>query len=523
MVRRNRFSLCGRVFIAMIFWILCQFPLGVSCQELKKLITKNNLISSLKKGKSEGKNAAWYIEQIKQHGVDFRLSKSDEQKIRVVAQYLGEKELDTLFAAVRGNFKILILFAEFQSFDNQNHAVTALVIDQLRAATTPYSDTRIQYLSEPITAQQGDDVARIKGEEHGAHFVIWGWYSTSSLNAIANIHFVFVKGLDSWEQCKKANQETLKSPRKEIEDYSLQTTITNHMTYLTVFTMGLARLEARDFNGAIERFDSVLKMKEIAEQIIDPAQIYRYRGSAYLQKHNYDLAIADYNQAIKLDPIDKWAFYDRGVAYSAQGNYDQAIADATQVIRLDPTSADAYYTRGLDYLNKADILSALADFNQAISRNPNHTDAYFARGLLFKGESDYDLAIRDYNKTIELAPSYACAYNNRGVAYSLKGNDDLAITDYKKATELDPGLKMAFSNLAKKYYSRGSYLQAIPQFSRALELDPDSAEDYLYRGIANRRAGRTKEAIPDLNKAITLGTDPELRREAERELKLIKR
>lgn len=397
-----------------------------------------------------------------------------------------------------------------------------MVLDQLRAATSQYSDTRIQYLSEPITAEQGDEVARLKGEEHGAHFVIWGWYSVSSSTAYANIHFVFVKGIDSWGQCKKADQEILKSPRSDIENYSLQTTITQKMAYLMVFTTGLARLEARDFDTAIERFDRVLEMQETAEQIINPAQIYRYRGYAYLQKRNYDLAIADFNHAIKLQPNEPRAFYDRGVAYSAQGNYDQAIADDTQIIKLDPKSADAYYNRGLDYLNKGDALSALADYNKAISLNPDHKYAYFARGFLYKREGDYELAIRDYNKTIELEPTYACAYNNRGVAYSGKGNDELAIADYKKATELDPGFKRAFSNLAGKYYSKGNYVQAIAQYSRAIKLDPKSADDYLYRGIANSRTGRIKDAISDLNNAIALSDAPELRREAERELKAIK-
>lgn len=90
MVPGKLFSLYGRVFMSLMFWILCQYPPGVSGQQSKEVITKENFISSLTLGRREGKKAAWFIEQIK-HGVNFRLSPSDELKIREDAKYLGEK------------------------------------------------------------------------------------------------------------------------------------------------------------------------------------------------------------------------------------------------------------------------------------------------------------------------------------------------------------------------------------------------------------------------------------------------
>ena len=58
-------------------------------------------------------------------------------------------------------------------------------------------------------------------------------------------------------------------------------------------------------------------------------------------------AIADYTEAIKLDPNDPDIFNNRGQAYDNKGEYDLAIADYTQSIRLDKDNPRAFFNRGL--------------------------------------------------------------------------------------------------------------------------------------------------------------------------------
>ena len=58
-------------------------------------------------------------------------------------------------------------------------------------------------------------------------------------------------------------------------------------------------------------------------------------------------AIADYTEAIRLDPKDAKAYYNRGVAYGEKGERDKAIADFTEAIRLNPKMAWAYIFRGV--------------------------------------------------------------------------------------------------------------------------------------------------------------------------------
>jgi len=179
------------------------------------------------------------------------------------------------------------------------------------------------------------------------------------------------------------------------------------------------------------------------------AQDFINSGNTYYDKGDYDRAIVDYTQAIKLDPNYNDAYYNRGNAYFDKGDYNRAIVDYTQVIKLDPNNDDAYYNRGNTYYNKRDYNRAIADYTQAININPNYAKAYHNRGLVYKNKSDYDRAITDYNQAIKLNPNDAIAYFNRGLVFNIKGDKTRAIVDFETALKLDPNDTEA-RNILKK-------------------------------------------------------------------------
>ena len=65
------------------------------------------------------------------------------------------------------------------------------------------------------------------------------------------------------------------------------------------------------------------------------------------------------------------AFYNRGLAYENNGQYDRAIADYSDAIRLDPNDAEAFLYRGIDKERKGDMAGAEADIATAKRINPN--------------------------------------------------------------------------------------------------------------------------------------------------------
>ena len=82
---------------------------------------------------------------------------------------------------------------------------------------------------------------------------------------------------------------------------------------------------------------------------------------AYLHKREYDRAIPDFDQALRLTPNDADAFDSRGSAYAHKGDYERAMQDYDQAIRLNASLADAVHNRSLAYAHEGDYLHALAD------------------------------------------------------------------------------------------------------------------------------------------------------------------
>jgi tetratricopeptide (TPR) repeat protein len=70
------------------------------------------------------------------------------------------------------------------------------------------------------------------------------------------------------------------------------------------------------------------------------------RGVAWFQKGEFDKAIAEYNESIRLNPKRATTFSSRGAAWDKKGEHDNAVADCSEAIRLDPQNAAAFNNRG---------------------------------------------------------------------------------------------------------------------------------------------------------------------------------
>jgi len=114
------------------------------------------------------------------------------------------------------------------------------------------------------------------------------------------------------------------------------------------------------------------------------AWAYNARGAAYFAKDDFDGAIADYSEAIRLDPKITQAHKDRGLAYSAKGDLDRALTDYSKAILINPKSEDAYLDRGVANLYAGALTRAFADFDQARALDPK--DAYAVLWLDIVGQ-----------------------------------------------------------------------------------------------------------------------------------------
>ena len=79
--------------------------------------------------------------------------------------------------------------------------------------------------------------------------------------------------------------------------------------------------------------------REINSGLLQDADLsiaYLFRGVAYATSDDVERALADYNEAIRLDPRNVLAYTRRAGVYLRRGDFDTAIADYSEVIQIEP-------------------------------------------------------------------------------------------------------------------------------------------------------------------------------------------
>ena len=196
------------------------------------------------------------------------------------------------------------------------------------------------------------------------------------------------------------------------------------------------------------------------------------KGVAYEVLVNYEMAITNFDQAIKFDPQKVIAYIRRGRVYSLKGNFERALADFDKALQLEAEQSKSSP-------NQADIDPSSRENAELIQRDPRPWldylkpgAAYLERGKTYLQKDDNDRAIADFTKVIELDPKAANAYNHRGIAYGNKGELDRAIADFDRAIQLDPLLKNAYNNRGLAFSQKGDEARARADFDTEQQVYP---------------------------------------------------
>jgi tetratricopeptide (TPR) repeat protein len=344
----------------------------------------------------------------------------------------------------------------------------------------------------------------------------------------AFIHLAYYgKGLALWwngkyQEAVAALQQAVKSKPDFVAAWSQLSIVYRYLQQgneaLAAINQAI-ELQPNNPNLYNEKYNVLSDLKRYAEaelainaaiKLSPRSAFYNNRGILYYEQKKWELALADYNQALKINPDLALAYVNRGLVYYNQKKWELALADYNQAIKINPDYANAYLNRGVLYGEQKKWELALADYNQAININPDDADAYNNRGILYKEQKKWELALADYNQAIKINPDYADAYNNRGILYGDLKKWELALADYNQAIKINPDDAKAYYNRGNLYSDLKKWELALADYNQAININPDYAKAYMGRGVLYGEQKKWELALADYNQAININPDFDL-------------
>ena len=101
----------------------------------------------------------------------------------------------------------------------------------------------------------------------------------------------------------------------------------------------------------------------------------------------------------------------RAMAFSAVRNIDAAIAELDEAVKLDATKPNSYFMRAAALAAKKDFDKAIADLDEAIKLDGKHGDFSLLRGIVYRDKGDLDRALTEFNEKVKLDPDAASGYS----------------------------------------------------------------------------------------------------------------
>ncbi|MCO6485730.1 MAG: tetratricopeptide repeat protein [Saprospiraceae bacterium] len=183
------------------------------------------------------------------------------------------------------------------------------------------------------------------------------------------------------------------------------------------------------------------------------------RARFYRESGQTDLALADYNESIRLKPLAS-TYNSRGKLFFDQGKIKEALNDYSEGIKLDPDLGEIYINRAAAYGMLGDLDRALADVSKGLELDPDNANGFLNRSLIYVNRGEYAKAEADHTSYLALKPFHADIYYERGLVRNALGKPQEAYDDLSQAIRLNPGQALYYNERAKSLEALGRGAEA---------------------------------------------------------------
>ncbi|MCB9771760.1 MAG: tetratricopeptide repeat protein [Candidatus Omnitrophica bacterium] len=242
------------------------------------------------------------------------------------------------------------------------------------------------------------------------------------------------------------------------------------------------------------------------------------RGEAYKDAGKYQLAFADFNKAVEVDPDYAEGYNSRGQMLGMSGKLDEALQDFLKTLELKPNFDETYNNIGIIYAMKNDMPQAASYFQKALAMDPQNAEALYNLGNFHFLNGEYDQSFQFFQRHLMINPNSAGGYNKRGMILGMRKQYDLALADFNRSLALDPRNSEVYKNRGIVFEQKKMFNEAIANYNKALAIDPKYVDAYFGRGNVFAITGRYGEAAKDFSAALAINPDHEGAKMSQRAL-----
>lgn len=267
-------------------------------------------------------------------------------------------------------------------------------------------------------------------------------------------------------------------------------------------TKGKKLVYSRKYSEAFQVFSRAIRANP------NNAEASFERGKTLVKGRNYQNAVRDLDKAIELkpDPELMWRVYDqRGLAFEKQGKFQEAINNYTKAIGIFPGNKWLFVLhigRGQAYMKLGDHQMAIENFDKAIELRPKYGGAYYHRALVYEKLEKSQEATNDLKMAVKLrsidARKYVESIVIKGQGLQKGNKHKEAISCFSTAIEINPNDASAYYYRGLSHHTMGSYDPAISDYTKTIELKPKFAKAYVFRGLAYKKLGNQQKSRIDL-------------------------
>jgi len=264
------------------------------------------------------------------------------------------------------------------------------------------------------------------------------------------------------------------------------------------------------FNRARARFNKLHNIR-ISSLLHELYFFPDYRNKVFDLKEVTNEIINDYTKSLELDESSSNAFFNRGYAYNTIGEYQNAIADFENAIKIHPEDASYYNGLGISYSNLTDSTNnidiydtAIKQLEKAISLSPNNAIFWHEYGTIFLRKRDHNKAVKYFSKALELDSTYIYSLHSRATLYRYLNKFSESILDYTLLINLGYYKQDSYFYRGQCYFAIKDCPSAINDFSKCIELKKDNINALFSRGVCYAIIEEYILSIKDYNSILKL-------------------